>query len=98
MCVKEREREMEREKERERERERERGIECEGESESGSAVGIPSDRHAFFRKVNVRLTEKINTNSHGARPDHQIISMLKWIRVSKLSMKNSLPSSSCPRP
>ena len=31
-----------------------------------------------------------NSNSHGARPVHQIISMLKWIRISKLSIKNSL--------
>ena len=31
-----------------------------------------------------------NSNSHGARPDHQIISMIKWIRTSKLSIKNSL--------
>ena len=29
-------------------------------------------------------------SSHGARPVHQIISMIKWIRTSKLSIKNSL--------
>ena len=33
---------------------------------------------------------KGNSNSHGARPVHQIISMIKWIRTSRLSMKNSL--------
>ena len=27
---------------------------------------------------------------HGARPVHKIISMIKWIRTSKLSIKNSL--------
>ena len=31
-----------------------------------------------------------NSNSHGARPVHQIISMIKWIRTSKLSMQNCL--------
>ena len=27
--------------------------------------------------------------SHGARPVHQIITMIKWIRISRLSIKNS---------
>jgi len=27
---------------------------------------------------------------HGAKPVHQIISMIEWIRTSKLSIKNSL--------
>jgi len=36
--------------------------------------------------------EKGIQNSHGARPVHQIISMIKWIRTSRLSIKNS-PSS-----
>ena len=31
-----------------------------------------------------------HSNSHGARPVHQIISMIKWIRTSRLSIKNSL--------
>ena len=30
------------------------------------------------------------SNSHGARPVHQIISVIKWIRTSRLSIKNSL--------
>ena len=42
------------------------------------------------RKVNLRLPGKGNSNSHGARPVHQIISMIKWIRTSSLSIKNSL--------
>jgi len=29
-------------------------------------------------------------NSHGARPVHLIITMIKWIRTSRLSIKNSL--------
>ena len=36
------------------------------------------------------LTLTGNSNAHGARPVHQIISMIKWIRTRKLSIKNSL--------
>jgi len=43
------------------------------------------------RKVDVRLPGKGNSNSHGARPVHLIITMIKWIRTSRLSIKNSLP-------
>ena len=42
------------------------------------------------RKVDVRLPGKGNSNSHGARPVHLIISMVKWIQTSRLSIKNSL--------
>ena len=42
------------------------------------------------RKVDVRLPGKVNSNSHGARPVHLIIMMIKWIRTSRLSIKNSL--------
>ena len=42
------------------------------------------------RKVDVRLLGKGNSNSHGARPVHLIITMIKWIRTSRLSIKNSL--------
>ena len=42
------------------------------------------------RKVNRRLHGKANANSHGARPVRQIVSMMKWIRTSRLSIKNSL--------
>ena len=38
-------------------------------------------------KVDVRLPGKGNSNSHGARPVHQIVSMMKWIRTSRLSIK-----------
>ena len=31
-----------------------------------------------------------NSNSHGARPVHLIITMIKWIWTSRLSIKNSL--------
>ena len=43
------------------------------------------------RKVDVRLPGKENSNSHGARPVHQIISMIKWIRTSRKSIKTSFP-------
>ena len=42
------------------------------------------------RKVDVRLSGKENPDSHGARPVHQIISMVNWIRTSRLSINNSL--------
>ena len=37
-----------------------------------------------------RVAFKGNSNAHGARPVHQIISMINWIRTSRLSIKNSL--------
>ena len=37
---------------------------------------------------------KGNSNSHGARPVHLIITMIKWIRTTRLSIKNSLSSGS----
>ena len=36
------------------------------------------------------LDKKGNSNSHGARPVYLIITMIKWIRTNKLSIKNSL--------
>ena len=42
------------------------------------------------REVDVRLPGKGNSNSHGARPVHLIITMIKWIRASRLAIKNSL--------
>jgi len=42
------------------------------------------------RKVDIRLPGQGDSNSHGERPVHQIISMIKWIRTSRLSIKNSL--------
>jgi len=43
-----------------------------------------------FRKVDVRLPGKGNSNSHGARPVHLIMRMIKSIRAGRLSKKNSL--------
>ena len=42
------------------------------------------------RKVDARLPGKGNSNSHGARPVDLIITMIKWTRTSRLSVKNSL--------
>ena len=42
------------------------------------------------RKVDIRLPGNGISNAHGARPVHQIISMIKWIRTSRSSIKNSL--------
>ena len=50
------------------------------------------------RKVDVRLPGKGNSNSHGARPVHRIIMMIKWIRTSRLSIKKSLSAGAAARP
>jgi len=42
------------------------------------------------RKVDVRLPGKGNSNSHGARPVHLVITIIEWIRTSRLSIKDSL--------
>jgi len=42
-------------------------------------------------KVDVRLPVKGDSKSHGARPVHPIITAIKWIWTSRLSIKNSLP-------
>ena len=40
--------------------------------------------------MDVRLRRKVNSNSHDARLVHPIITMIRWIRTSRLSMNNSL--------
>ena len=42
------------------------------------------------RKVGIMLPGKRISNSQGARPGYQIISMIEWIRSSILSIKDSL--------
>jgi len=42
------------------------------------------------RTVDIRLPGKRISNSHGARPVHQIITMIKWIRTRGLLIKKSL--------
>ena len=48
-----------------------------------------------LRMVDIRLPGKENSNSHGARPVHPIISMIEWTRTSRLSMMNSLFGRTC---
>ena len=53
-----------------------------------------------LRPLHVTL-HGLHSNSHGARPVHLIITMIKWIRTSRLSIKNSLtraPARSAPPP
>ena len=40
-------------------------------------------------KVDIRLPGKGNSNSHGARGVHLIITMIKWIRTSRLCMRRT---------
>ena len=42
------------------------------------------------RKVDIRLPGEGDSNSHGARPVHLIITMITCFRKSRLSLKNSL--------
>ena len=46
-------------------------------------------------EVDVRLPGKVDSNSHGARPVHLIITIIKWTRTSRLSINNSLSERSC---
>ena len=55
------------------------------ETWTGSCVGTTG-----YRKIDIRLPGNGNSNSHGARPVHRIILMIKWTRISRLSMKNTL--------
>ena len=50
------------------------------------ASPFTSSAAPVMRKVDARLPGKGNSNSHGARPVHLIITMIKWIRTSRLSM------------
>ena len=56
------------------------------------AAGLAGDS----RKGDISLPGQRNANSHGARPVHQIISMITWIRTSKLSIKISFSAGDHP--
>ena len=45
---------------------------------------------AAGRNVDIRLPGKGNSNSHGARPVHQIIAMTNRLRTSRSSINKSL--------
>ena len=42
------------------------------------------------RKEDVRLSEKLSSNLHGARPVHQIITMIQWTLTRRLTIKKCL--------
>ena len=42
------------------------------------------------KMLDARLPGKENSQSHGTRPVHLIITMIKWIRTSRLLIKESL--------
>ena len=54
------------------------------------AAVAPVNLHKGSRDVDIWLCGKVNSKSHGARPVNQIISMMKWIRISRLPTRNSL--------
>ena len=56
----------------------------------GDAVAFGVDFRGTVMVLDVRLPGRGNSNSHGARPVHLIITMIRWIRTSRLSTKNSL--------
>ena len=60
----------------------------------GSGFGLQGSgsvkQYELFASIGRQIRRKGNSNSHGARPEHQIISKIKWTRASRLSTKNSL--------
>jgi len=53
------------------------------------------ENKGFFRvgvvgSWSIPAGDALDQGIHGARPVHLIITMIKWIRTSRLSMKNSL--------
>ena len=59
-------------------------------SEAGPPSAACTDALLGQGLGDVRLPGKGNSFSHGARPVHQIISMIKWIRTNKFPIKKSL--------
>ena len=53
---------------------------------------------AKVRKVDVRLPGKWQLKSHGARPVHPILKLMRWTRTSRLSAKKSLAWPRCANP
>ena len=66
---------------------------------SGASPHSSFSRLTCMRRVDVRLPGKGYSNSHGVRPVRLIITMIKWIRTSRLSKKKlSLPARQTPLP
>jgi len=53
-------------------------------------VGSATTKGNGWHCCEVALPGKGDSNSHGAGPFHPTISMIKWIRIRRLSIKNSL--------
>jgi len=66
------------------------GSTCRSDTSVGVHIWRPCRKVDRNRKVDVRPPGKGDSNSHCARPVHLIITMIKWIRTSRLTMKNSL--------
>ena len=60
----------------------------------------PARRAGGTKKVDVRLPGTGNSNSNGAKPVHLIVTTIKWIQTSRLSIKNFLQADGrvCPPP
>ena len=65
------------------------GVVLPGEG-AGSDRGVWCVTRKVKRKIDVRLPGRRNSDSHGARPVHLIVSMKKWIRTSGLSIIKEL--------
>ena len=65
---------------------------CPGPYGGSRERGLLYERGAFVRsrRVDVTLLGKENSNSHGARQVNPSITMIKSVRTSRLSIKNSL--------
>ena len=59
-------------------------------SSDESSYGAGAFNPNLFRKADVRLPGKGNSNFHGARPVHFIVTKIYWIRTSRLSIKKTL--------
>ena len=51
---------------------------------------LPGKGDSGARKVDVRLPGKGDSKSHGARPVHLVMTMIKGIRTSRLPIRNYL--------
>ena len=62
------------------------GVELRGTGEATLHLDI------LPRQVDARQPGKGKANSYGARPVHLIVTMMKWTRTSRMSIKNSPPN------
>ena len=60
------------------------------DNDDDQTLETDGEREEFTQVCNIRLPGKENSSSHGARPVHVIIKMMKWIGISRSPIKNSL--------